>query len=395
MRCLFISHVSGKYGAARSLLALVNGLQDKGVTAKVILPRNGPLIDDFNQRQVAYTILPLKQWASRDIWIGKRVLRGCFNLLLSAFVAAKATIWNADVIYTNSSVIPVGAIAALLARKPHIWHIREFGREDYGLSFDLGFKQSAELIGRLSSQVIVISEALRSKYAQHICSEKLQVVYNPVGLDAEAGFSINDARNEPNTFSSEFPVAAIVGMIHPAKGQMDAVLAVAELVRQGVEVNLKIVGDGVADYLSQLKQVVFENHIGQYIEFTGFVNDPLSVMQAADMVLVCSQSEAFGRVTIESMFSSTPVIGSRSGATPELVKEGFNGLLYEPGNHKELAERIQYLIAHSEEAQQMGRNGYEWALERFTVERYTDEIFALLKTVIQAEQEEAECTVQH
>jgi glycosyltransferase involved in cell wall biosynthesis len=176
-----------------------------------------------------------------------------------------------------------------------------------------------------------------------------------------------------------------VGYVHPGKGQMDAVLAVAALRNQGTSINLKIVGGGRPRYVSKLRKVVAENGIGQRVEFTGFVDDAQSIVEAASMVLVCSRAEAFGRVTVESMVAGTPVIGANSGATPELVKHGFNGLLYEPGNHRELAERMKYLIAHPEEAQRMGRNGLEWASRRFTVERYADEILGVLDKVMGGE----------
>lgn len=383
MKVLFISHVSDKYGAGRSLLALIDGLNDRGVTSYVILPGKGPLVTELANRSVQYTVMPLKRWASRGTTVTRRVLRGCFNLLVSAIISAKARAWEADIIYTNSSVTPVGAFAALLAGKPHVWHIREFGQEDYGLSFDLGFRASATLIEMLSSEVVVVSEAVRSKYDNYICPERLTVVYNPVGRDVEARFLSGDAGSVRKDISTFPPMVAVVGRIHPGKGQMDALLAVAALIREGTAVDLKFVGDGDPDDLDRLKQAVNENDVGEYVEFTGFVDDPLSVMQEADVILVCSRSEAFGRVTIESMITRTAVIGTRSGATPELIKEGFNGLLYEPGDHRSLTESIKYLVTHREEAERMGRNGFEWASDRFTVARYADAVYGVLEAAAQ------------
>jgi len=79
------------------------------------------------------------------------------------------------------------------------------------------------------------------------------------------------------------------------------------------------------------------------------------------------------------MFLKKPALGTRSGATPELIKEGFNGLLYEQGNHKELAEKIKYLVEHPREAKQMGENGFGKASTRYTIERHVDEIFGILQ----------------
>ena len=107
-----------------------------------------------------------------------------------------------------------------------------------------------------------------------------------------------------------------------------------------------------------------------------------------DLVFNCGfdslvSSEAFARVTVEGMLCGKPIIGARSGATPELVKDGFNGLLYEPGNHQDLAEKVKYLIDHSEEAKQMGANGFEWASKESTIEKCASQVFDVLREAVQ------------
>lgn len=375
-RVFFVFHVSSKYGAGRSLLSLIDGLVQKGVKCYVIMPNEGPMVEEFKNREVECCVIPFKGWASYDKTLWKKVLRGGFNLLISLVVAAKAGAWKADIIYTNSSVTPVGALAAFLLRKPHIWHIREFGDEDYGLSFDFGDKWSMRLMDRLSFRIIVISEALKRKYIQYIRSQKIQRIYNAVHPQNEIDSDLHVLRdvNKPTT-----PTLVIVGLLHPGKGHVDALLAVADLVTQGVQVKLKIVGSGSGEYPRQLKRIVVQSKIAEHVEFTGYVDNPYSVIKLANIVLVCSRSEAFGRVTVESMLLRKPVIGTRSGANTELIKEGFNGLLYQPGNYQELAEKIKYLIGHPQEANQMGENGFKMASTKYTVEKCAGEILDVLQ----------------
>lgn len=70
-------------------------------------------------------------------------------------------------------------------------------------------------------------------------------------------------------------------------------------------------------------------------------------------------------------------------ATPELIKEGFNGLLYEPGDHQELAEKTKYLINHPEEASQMGKNGFREASEKYTIEKCANAVFDIFLKAIE------------
>ena len=382
MRVMFVSHVSSKYGAGRSLLGFIDGLLQQGVHCYVIMSREGPMAKELENRGVEYSIIPFRNWVSTGGSLWKRVLRSSFNLLISLVITVKARAWRADVLYTNSSTTPVGALAAFILRKPHLWHIREFGQEDYALSFDLGEWVSMKLMERLSFRVIVISKALEEKYTQYISPDKIRRIYNPVEVQNTAT-DLGHAERSTSKKAPKIPSLAIVGLLHPGKGQVDAVLAVGNLIRQGIQVKLRVVGDGDPEYLKQLKQAVVQNGIEEYVEFTGYVDNIVPIMNSADIILVCSQSEAFGRVTVEGMLCGKPIIGAQSGATPELLKDGFNGLLYAPGNHQDLAEKIKYLIDHSEEAKQMGANGFEWASKEFTIEKCASQVFDVLQEAVQ------------
>lgn len=383
---MFVSHVSKKYGACRSLLTLIDGLLKKeGVKVHVIIPNKGEIIEDFENRGIDYSIIPIKSWVSdKNTLLLKKILRFFFNLIISFIVALKAIFWATDIIYTNSSVTPVGAIAAFLSRKPHVWHIREFGEEDYELAFDFGEKLSMKLIGILSFKIIVISEALRKKYANYISPIKIQRIYNAVYLNKLDG-SMNIISNDSykvNATNSKIHRIVIVGLVNPCKGQMDAVLAVSELLKYGIEVELDIIGEGDQNYVNLLKQTVSENRIDKNVRLLGYMNNIVPILKLADIVLVCSRSEAFGRVTIEAMSVGKPVIGTRSGATPELIKEGFNGLLYEYGNYKELARKVKYLIDEPEKARKMGENGFREAITKFGVAEHINNIFSVIQQAV-------------
>ncbi len=109
---------------------------------------------------------------------------------------------------------------------------------------------------------------------------------------------------------------------------------------------------------------------------------PFPVMQQADILLMCSRKEAFGRVTVEGMKAGKPVIGAGSGGTKELIRDGYNGFLYTFGDYRELAEKVKYLCQHPDEAGQMGENGKQWALEKFNIEHYTEEVLTVLRRLI-------------
>lgn len=105
-------------------------------------------------------------------------------------------------------------------------------------------------------------------------------------------------------------------------------------------------------------------------------------MQNADVALMCSRYEAFARVTVEGMKLGKPVIGARSGGTVEQIHDGFNGLLYTPGNSRELADKIRRLYEHPNAARKMGQNGRQWATERFSQDLFAKEVLTVLRQFI-------------
>lgn len=126
---------------------------------------------------------------------------------------------------------------------------------------------------------------------------------------------------------------AIVGTLHEGKGQEDEIRAIGELVRRGIKAHLYILGEGDPKYKQHLDDLIDKNGIKANVSFLGYIPKAVQVMQHVDVVLICSRMEAFGRVTVEAMRVGTPVIGTRSGGTAELIRENFNGFLYTPGNY--------------------------------------------------------------
>jgi glycosyltransferase involved in cell wall biosynthesis len=85
------------------------------------------------------------------------------------------------------------------------------------------------------------------------------------------------------------------------------------------------------------------------------------------------------------MLAHKAVIASASGGTIEIISDGKTGLLYEPGNHVELADKIQYLYENPEARFQLGEAAHAWAAGRFTQERYAKEVLELFTGVVAKE----------
>jgi glycosyltransferase involved in cell wall biosynthesis len=373
----FISHSSGSGGAERVLLESVEALKRRGVECRVLLPENGELCGYLDRLGVPFSLLSFPMWMSRGGTGPLQRLKVVLGTLINTvLIALRIRRWKCDIVYSNTVTICVGALAARLLGLPHIWHLHEFGMEDQGLSFLFGDRFSLAIVNNLSDCCVCVSEALARKYRGYIHPEKIMVVYPSMrrflGDDETCDY---DEGATPHTGRFR---CVIAGALMEGKGQEDGVMAMAHLRDTGVKAELLIVGEGIPSYRRHLETLVSANGLESHVTFVGKVKNALPIMRNSDAVLVCSKSEAFGRVTVEGMIARKPVIGARAGATAELIKDGVTGLFYNPGDALDLAHQIEYLCDNPAVAETMGNSGHQWAEECFSAERYSNELIAAL-----------------
>lgn len=376
MRVCFISHSAGRYGAELALLELLQGLVKLGVKCLVLVPNKGPILVELDRMNIEWRIVHYPKWLSRSRSPLSLIVRTLKSLLVAPRIARILLQWRCDIVYTNTSAICVGAFAAWLAHKPHVWHSHESSRQKPGIESNVGECWMVYLMDRLSKFIIVISRAVKSDYTRYIDSGKMRLIYQSVTPLNEIE-KIDDLN-----CGKQFFQCVIVASLNPWKGQSNAIIALSKLIRRGVNARLLVVGDGKKHFLEALQQQVKDCGLEQYVKFVGYVENPMPLIRMADAILVCSHWEPFGRVTVEAMLTGKPVIGANSGATAELIQDGVTGLLYDPGNQDELAGKIQYLYENPEKRLELGAAARTWAIDRFTQKRYAKEVFDLLTVIL-------------
>ncbi|MDD5098039.1 MAG: glycosyltransferase, partial [Candidatus Omnitrophica bacterium] len=92
--------------------------------------------------------------------------------------------------------------------------------------------------------------------------------------------------------------------------------------------------------------------------------------------------ETMGGVIIESFSFSKPVLASNLGAMRELVSDGVNGILFNPGDPEDLAKKVRYLFSHNKERLGMGENAGKYYRERFSREENYRKLMDIYTTTI-------------
>ena len=370
MKILLISHEKNLYGASQSLLNIIDELSSRHEFIVLSKTKDGTFQDEVRKRGVRLINVPYYVWErNRDNhakWVLFRVTWILFGNLLNYISSyrVKKRLLNEhiDIIHCNTSVISIGRQLKKVLHAPLIWHIREFGKEDFGL-YPLVSERSFYKGLNEADGIIFISKAIQKKYSRFLNKPIKRLIYNGVNGD---NIILEKKYHEEN---NEKVRILIAGKLTVGKGQTVAINAANILYQRGHDdFELLIAGKG------ELRDIGISKVDSRYIQPLGQIRDMASLRKTVDLELVCSKSEGFGRVTIEAMMGKIPVIGSNSGGTPELIKDGYNGFLYEYGNANELADKIEIFLNNRSLLKCMGNNAFDFAKEYFLIRRCASEI---------------------
>lgn len=165
-----------------------------------------------------------------------------------------------------------------------------------------------------------------------------------------------------------------VGQLAPVKGLHLLVAAIADLVKQGRPVRLRMVGDG--SERNALRSDVEERRLSDCISFEGTVNQDklLELYRESDVLAMSSFAEGIPVVMMEAMSMEIPCVAPWVNGIPEIVTHEADGLLVPPGDAQALARAIATLMDNPELRRTLGKNARQKILEKFNLRRNTEHL---------------------
>lgn len=158
-----------------------------------------------------------------------------------------------------------------------------------------------------------------------------------------------------------------------------------DIIKEIKDVKLWIIGSTIdKDYEIELKKMVKEWDLTKYIKFITIPTraDIIGAYQTADVfVFPITNSDSFGIPLIESGAAKCPVISINQGPAPEIIKNGYNGILTEKNDLSQLKEAISKILTDEVLNEKMGLNGYENVVKNYTWEvitKKTNDVYAKL-----------------
>ena len=282
------------------------------------------------------------------------------------------------IVHTHTSKAGVvGRVAAWFARVPVIVHTPHghvfyghFGRMKSWL-----FLQIERALSRVTSRLVALTSAERDDHLDRAVGRADQFAVIPSGIDVErfrrarvAGRQIPPGFNCP----AGATIVGSIGWLTDIKGHRVLVEALGYLKDEFPQLHTVIVGSGgqqdallaLADFLG----------LRDRVHLVGHRDDIEQCLAGMDCFVFPSLNEGMGRALIEAMAAGLPVVASRVGGIPAIVRQEENGLLVEAGDGRALSDAVRRLLVDQRLAERLGRNASRTIGREFGVQAMVDAV---------------------
>lgn len=372
---LFVHSSDEMYGTDVILLKLFDKIDRNLISPIVVIPND-----------IAYSGLLTKALVERNIKIYhlktailRRKYFNPFGLILYLYRLALSTVKllliirkdSVDIVHSNTLAVIPGSLAALLSRKPNVWHVHEIITSPKAL-----WRFTSWLVPRVSKQVVAVSGPTR----QHLCEgdslnvQKSIVIHN--GIDMTPFKQINSGLRVRSEWgiSQDQPVVGMIGRFNSWKGQDYFVEVANQVLQNHPSARFVMVGGtfpGQEVRVDKIRALIDHYGLSSKIIISDFRSDIPAVLDAFDIfVLPSTQPDPLPTVVLEAMAAGKPIVANAHGGSIEMINDGKTGFLVEPGNQDAMTQAIERLISNPSERLKLGATGRTRLLTNFSIEAY-------------------------
>lgn len=284
----------------------------------------------------------------------------------------------------------VGRLAALVAgdaRPPIVLHTfhGHVLRGYFGPLRTLGFRLLERWLARGTTALVAVSPEVRDDLVRLGVARREKFTVVRLGIELEERLGGRNGRDETRRVLGISPERFTVGWIGRMTGVKrtgDVLLAFKELRERGVDACLCMVGDGPER--DAVEQRAHDLGIMRDTLFLGYQEDVAPFYAAFDAMILPSGNEGTPVSAIESLAAGRPVVATRVGGVPDVVRDGEDGFLVALGDVGELAGALARLAEDPELRGRMGEAGRSRVLPRYAVQRLVEDVDRLYRSLLAA-----------
>jgi glycosyltransferase involved in cell wall biosynthesis len=243
------------------------------------------------------------------------------------------------------------------------------------------FRETEKFLARHTTRLIAVGPEVRDDLVELGVAppEKFSVIRLGIDLEHRVGGDGAELRRQFGIPAKRF-VVGWVGRMTGIKRVPDVLAAFKRLVELGVDAQLVLVGDGPER--AALERRARELRIQQRTLFAGYQRDVGPYYDLFDAFLLPSANDGTPVVAIESLAAQIPVVATRVGGVPDVVRDGTDGFLTEVGDVDALGAYLADLANDPELRARMGATARERVIPRYRVSRLVDDIDELYRELL-------------
>ena len=223
------------------------------------------------------------------------------------------------------------------------------------------------------SSIVAVGDNVRKNLINEfdIKNDNITVIYNSIEVE-NIKYKVVDEIN--NYKKQGFFTVGNIGRISKQKGMEYFVQAATEVVKLNNKIRFFIVGDG--EDRNKIEKLISDCGMNEYIIMMGFRSDITDIINQLDLIVLSSLWEGLPLTPIEAFSLGKTVIGTNVDGTPEIIQDGYNGILIEPKNYVQIAQNIIYLQENNKELELLKYNAKNTYKNKFSYDvfrqKYTD-----------------------
>jgi len=218
---------------------------------------------------------------------------------------------------------------------------RHFGGQFYPEASEMLSRFLSRISSSRASKIIAISEAVRKiliELNEIEAIEKIKVI--PYGFNASK--YTQNVKSKRQDASSILTIGTLARL--SSEKDLSTLIKGFQILRMKIitgQYEVKIFGEG--NRREEIQSLIDDLELGEYVHLMGRTMHPAEEISRFDIFVLTSKFEGFGLVLLEAMAFNKPIITSRIPAALEILGEDGAGIFFEPGNEKELADKIENL----------------------------------------------------
>ncbi|MEZ5536109.1 MAG: glycosyltransferase [Thiolinea sp.] len=359
MKILHVETGQHLYGGAKQVAFLLDGLQELGVENVLCAPKNSAIALQTEAKNI-----PCRTTDSAGdldwhfFWQARRIMKQ----------------EKPDLVHLHSrrGADVLGGIAAKTLGLPCVLSRRVDNREPGWV---------VKLKYRLYDHIITISRGIQTVLLDEgVAADKISCVHSAVDLALYQHPASREEFRQTFGLPEQVFSIGIIAQLIKRKGHRYLLQIVPELIRRHPDLRILVFGKGPLD--AELKLYVQEHDLQNHVIFTGFRDDLERWLGCLDLVVHPADIEGLGVSLLQAAAAGVPIIASRTGGIPEIVRHEQNGLLTAPGDETALLEAISRLVSEPETRHSMRQAAQNIVTEHFSLQHMIEGNYAVYQRVL-------------